>query len=273
MILVCSFSSPSSSRDGSFNVSLDKGKMITKNSKNILVADDSVFFRIKLSDILVEAGHRVRFARDGKEVINELRIDPNGIDLLILDLQMPNIDGFGVLKWLNENGYRGKFPVLAVTGVYEPTQVIERIKELGATGLITKGFTPEQIIYRVNRLLFPEKTRERIEPRIPISLPVDFSVGDKTYTGYLLNISASGLFLHTRVALLPGTMVRLRFILPGTNRLMDIKGIVRWSTESDKSRTFFGGCGIMFTSISEEDRRILAEFIKKEIKRLGIEEH
>ena len=40
--------------------------MITKNSKNILIADDSVFFRTKLSDILVEAGHKVRFAKDGR---------------------------------------------------------------------------------------------------------------------------------------------------------------------------------------------------------------
>ncbi len=70
--------------------------MITKNSKNIMVADDSLFFRTKLSDILVEAGHRVRFAKDGREVISELKIDPGGVDLLMLDLQLPEIDGFGV---------------------------------------------------------------------------------------------------------------------------------------------------------------------------------
>ncbi len=38
--------------------------MITKDSKNILLADDSLFFRTKLSDILVEAGHKVRFSKD-----------------------------------------------------------------------------------------------------------------------------------------------------------------------------------------------------------------
>ncbi|MBI5902715.1 MAG: response regulator, partial [Deltaproteobacteria bacterium] len=150
--------------------------MITEDSKNILIADDSVFFRTKLSDILIEAGHLVRFAKDGREVINEIKIDSNGIDLLILDLQMPDIDGFGVLKWMKENGYEGKFPVLAITGVYELSQVTENLKGLGAAGLMTKGFTPEQIIFRVNRALFPDKIQQGApRERVPVSVPVDFS--------------------------------------------------------------------------------------------------
>src|SRR3990170_613048 len=132
--------------------------MITEDSKNILVADDSVFFRTKLSDIIIEAGHRVRFAKDGREVINEIKIDTDGVDLLILDLQMPDIDGFGVLKWIRESGRHGRFPVLAVTGVYEPGDVLERLKDLGVNGLMSKASTPEQIIFRINRVLFPDKT-------------------------------------------------------------------------------------------------------------------
>ena len=84
--------------------------MIVRTSKNILLADDSVFFRTKLSAILTEAGHRVRFASDGREVIKEIQIDSKGIDLLVLDLQMPEVDGFGVLEWINNNGFKGKFP-------------------------------------------------------------------------------------------------------------------------------------------------------------------
>jgi CheY-like chemotaxis protein len=48
--------------------------MITENSKNILLADDSVFFRTKLSDILIEAGHKISFASDGREVINKVQL-------------------------------------------------------------------------------------------------------------------------------------------------------------------------------------------------------
>src|SRR3989338_2655372 len=164
--------------------------MITHDPKNILVADDSVFFRTKLSDILVEAGHRVRFAKDGKEVIEEIRSGPGGVDLIILDLQMPEVDGFGVLKWINEAGLKGRFNVLAVTGAYETTAVIDELKGLGANGFMSKGLTPEQIIFRVNRLLYTDKAEKGGKrERIPASIPADFTLGEETYTGMILNIS------------------------------------------------------------------------------------
>ncbi|MBI5344088.1 MAG: response regulator, partial [Deltaproteobacteria bacterium] len=242
--------------------------------KSILVADDSLFFRTKLSDILVEAGHKVRFAKDGREVINEVRIDAAGIDLLILDLQMPDIDGFGVLKWIKENGHAGKFPVLAVTGVYEPGGVLERLKELGASGLMTKGFTPEQTIFRVNRILFPEKAagdgRKQTE-RVPLSVPVDFTVGDLTRTGFLLNISETGTFLHTKFEILTGTVVRLKLSLPGSSRVIDAKGIVRWTTAEVAGKTLFGGSGIVFNSVSADDRELIKGFVASEVKRLGLD--
>ena len=246
--------------------------MITNDSKNIFIADDSVFFRTKLSDILVEAGHRVRFAKDGREVLSELRIDSTGIDLLMLDLQMPEIDGFGVLKWLNENGLRGKFPVLVITGVYEPVHVMEQLRGLGAAGLMTKGSTPEQIIFRVNRILFPDKIqRGSPRERVPVSLPVDFLLGDIIRTGFLLNLSTNGAFLHTKEELLTGALVHLRFTLPGAKRVMDVKGIVKWSTEEVASKTLFGGYGIMFTTVTDEDQEALKSFITAETKRLGLD--
>lgn len=246
--------------------------MITRDSKNILIADDSLFFRTKLSDILVEAGHKVRFARDGREVINEVKIDASGIDLLILDLQMPEVDGFGVLQWMEENGYRNRFPVLAITGVYEVGQVLERIKSLGAAGLMTKGFTPEQIIFRINRILFPEKAATGTSPRdrVPVSLPVDFVHGDVTRTGFLLNISETGTFLHTKVDMLTGSMLYLKFSIPGTSRVTEVKGMIKWSTSEVASKTLFGGYGVMFTSISPEDQRALKEFVEAEVRRIGL---
>jgi uncharacterized protein (TIGR02266 family) len=242
--------------------------MITKDPKNILVADDSVFFRTKLSAILIEVGHKVTFASDGREVIKKLQEDPNGIDLVILDLQMPHIDGFGVLEWMKNNGCNDRFPTLAVSGVYEPGEVMDRLRSLGVKGLMTKGFTPEQVIHRINQMLFPQKVEDRVEPRAPISAPVDFTLGDETYTGFLLNISSTGLFLHTRIDLLPGSALKLKFSLPGSTRIYNAKGTVRWSTPPNTDKTLFGGAGIMFTSISDGDRQQLKHYVEKEIKNL-----
>ncbi|TAN64000.1 response regulator [bacterium] len=247
--------------------------MIAKVSKRILIADDSVFFRTRLSDIFVEAGHRVRFAKDGQEVINEIKLNPNGIDLLVLDIQMPHVDGFGVLKWINENGFKGKFPVLAVTGVYEPVDVMNRLKRLGASGLVTKGFTPEQMIFRVNNILFPERSVEGAPRlRVPVSLPADFTVGDITRTGYILNISETGVFLHTKTDFLTGTNMLLKFSVPGSDKVISAKCVVKWTTVEVASQTLFGGSGIMFNSLSEDGQRIVREFVEAERKRLGMDE-
>ncbi len=244
--------------------------MITRECKTILLADDSIFFRTKLSTILTEAGHRVKFARDGKEVIEEISIDPSGIDLLILDLQMPEIDGFGVLKWMREKGHLGKFPVLAITGVYESSEVLEKVRSAGADGLMTKGFSPEQVLYRVHQLLFPENTAQRATDRVPLSVPADFTVGERTFTGFLLNISPNGLFLHTLEELLPGTVVHLKFSLPDNPKVIELQGVVRWTTHSNPKKHLFGGAGIMFTHVSEEDQKLIKEFVEKELRRLGL---
>ncbi len=244
--------------------------MITRNPKNILVADDSIFFRTKLSDILMEAGHQVRFANDGHDVIAELKKDHDAVDLLILDLQMPNIDGFGVLKWIKESGLKGPPPVLVVTGVYEPAYVTEELKYLGASGLITKGFTPEQVVFRVNRLLYADKT-DSASPRerVPVSVPVDFMLREATSTGFLLNISETGAFLHTKEDVLTGAYMRLKFILPGIDHLFDVRAVVQWSTNDISKKTLFGGFGVMFTAITDEERALLRDFVEAEIRRAG----
>ncbi|MBI5560010.1 MAG: response regulator [Deltaproteobacteria bacterium] len=247
--------------------------MITNDSKTILLADDSVFFRTKLSAILSEAGHRVRFASDGRDVIREIQIDPRGIDLLVLDLQMPNVDGFGVLEWMRDNGCGGNMPVLVITGIYEPGDVVARLKGLGAKGLLSKGFSPEQVVYRVNTLLFPEKKLDRKEDRVPVSVPVDFMVGEKTYTGFLLNISIGGVFLHTRVELLPGTLMSLKFSLRGIERVINARGIVRWVTPPSAANNLFRGAGVKFNEISAEDLYAVRKFIDNEMTKLAWQEH
>ncbi len=129
--------------------------MAAEGSKNIIVADDSIFFRTKLNDILLVAGHKVMLVNDGNAALEAVKANADKIDLMILDIQMPELDGFGVLQWIKENGYGGRFPVLVMTGELEATQILEKLKDLGASGYMSKELSPEQIIMRVNKILFP----------------------------------------------------------------------------------------------------------------------
>jgi uncharacterized protein (TIGR02266 family) len=247
--------------------------MTTKQPKNILLADDSVFFRTKIGTPLSEAGHIVTFAIDGREVIRKIEKNPKNIDLLILDLKMPNIDGFGVLKWIKDNGHSDRFPIVVITGVPVAGQVADQLISLGVTGFMGKSCPPEQVIHRINPILFPKKADTRNPPpRVPVSLQVDYTIGDVTHTGLLLNISASGLFLRTRTYILPGSEVGLKFSLPDSKKVFEISGTVKWSTPSTTSSRRFGGAGVYLVSISDEDREALRRFVDRENKKLLLEE-
>ena len=149
--------------------------MIKKDSKKILVAADDEFYRVKLGYILTQAGHEAMCVNDGRGVIEELKNDGDFFDLLILDLQMPRVDGYEVLEWMRDNNLTDRFPVLAVTGTYDSAHIFKRLQTLGTAGLITKASSPEQVIHKVNRILFPDM-EPRGNPRVPISIPVDCTV-------------------------------------------------------------------------------------------------
>jgi len=245
--------------------------MSTKDSKSVLVAVAGEFYEARLGPILAEAGHSVRVVKDKKELTGAFKGDPAGFDLIILDLDMPEVGGMGVFAWLKEKGVLGKSPVLALIDADITARTLGQLKNLGAAGIISKTFTQEHIAYNIKRLLFQEKVEKRAAARVPVSLPLDFTVGDNRHTGTLMNISSTGIFLQSGTELLIGARLNLLFSLPGFNRVLNLKGVVMWATRPSVGKALFGGSGIMFTAVSEEDQKVLDDFIALEVKRLGLE--
>jgi len=112
---------------------------------------------------------------------------------------------------------------------------------------------------------------EPVAERVPISTPISIAVGEQTYVGGLRNISATGIFLHSMEKLNPGTTARLRFTLPGENRIFNTEGIVKWSTASDNIKSYFTGSGIAFTSMSAEDRALIEKFVTAWARKVGLD--
>lgn len=246
--------------------------MLSKDAKNILVVDDSIFFRVKLEDMLTEAGHRVAVTSDGREAIEAIKAEVDIIDLLLLDLDMPDIDGFGVIDWIDASGLQGKFPVIVMTSIYEYSKVLERLRGTAVTGFMSKDLTPQEMVFQLNRHLFCWKAAEgaRSLERVPVSTPVQCILGERELKACLLNIGETGLFLTTGVALSTDDIVELRFTLPGINKEFDLKGRVIWSTSEVIDRTTFPGGGIKFTNLTSEDKKLLKTFVADELKRLGL---
>jgi CheY-like chemotaxis protein len=240
--------------------------------RNILIVDDSPFFRVSLSDMLAEAGHSVRSVKNGKEAIEEIKKGADKIDLLILDLEMPEVDGFGVLRWINENACGGKFPVVTITSIYEPTQVMQALKSLGAIGFLQKELPHEHLLININRLLASdEKTIGWINKgRVPVCIPAVFTAGGREYKGSLINISESGAFLRADAELSDGETLKLEFTLERQVRALKVEGAVRWHTHMGQANARVYWYGIMFTSADEDCRAALRDFIA-ETRKLGLE--
>jgi len=89
--------------------------------KHVLVAEDEAFLLSMIRSLLVKHGVRVSTARDGQEAIDSIDTDPP--DLLLLDLLMPNVDGFAVLQHRKKR--RLKFPVVVCTNLSDKKNIIK----------------------------------------------------------------------------------------------------------------------------------------------------
>lgn len=123
-------------------------------AQRILVAEDDLGIRELIRVRLRMAGYDVHTARNGVETVqrvNELRPDA-----LILDINMPLLDGFGVLAALSAGPGR-ILPVLVLTARHAGDDV-RRAVGLGARDYLTKPFNEAQLLGRVTRLLRPAFT-------------------------------------------------------------------------------------------------------------------
>jgi two-component system cell cycle response regulator DivK len=118
--------------------------------KRILVADDKPTGRELVRTVLEKAGYEIFEACDGIEALDAAhRVRP---DLIILDLHMPGLDGFGVVKELRSHGTFGSVPIIALTASAMQGDR-QRAEEAGFTGYITKPVSLKILRTEVERLL------------------------------------------------------------------------------------------------------------------------
>ena len=119
-------------------------------SKRILSVDDSITMRQMVSMTLRDAGYEMLEAEDGVEALKTLQSIPP-VDLVITDLNMPNMDGFGLIEKLRADSRYRFVPILMLTTESDPEKK-ERGKAAGATGWIVKPFNPERLIDVVRKV-------------------------------------------------------------------------------------------------------------------------
>ena len=113
----------------------------------LLLCDDSPIERLALAHYLRSQGYRVDEAGDGKAALYFLKHRP--VDLLLLDLQMPDVDGFDVLNYIDE--HRRALPVILLSGM-PPDEIQDKIASLRTRELpplLIKPVDPDQVVEMV----------------------------------------------------------------------------------------------------------------------------
>jgi len=120
-------------------------------SKTVLTIDDSRTMREMLNHALVEAGYRVLQAVDGVEGLEVLQANGGSVDVVITDINMPRLDGFGVIEGVRADPNHRATPILVLTTESDAAKK-ERARSAGATGWIVKPFNPVKLVDAVRRV-------------------------------------------------------------------------------------------------------------------------
>ena len=128
--------------------------------ETILIVDDSALNRMVLMEILGKENYTFLEAENGQQAVELLGWHPE-VDLLLLDITMPEIDGFGVLEAMNQYHWIEETPVIMISAEDGYT-FVERAYDLGASDYITRPFDARVVCRRVSNALMLYAKQKRL---------------------------------------------------------------------------------------------------------------
>ena len=128
--------------------------------EKILVIEDDEDIRDLLRYNLAKAGCDVSCAASGEEGLKMAREDE--VDLIVLDLMLPGIDGLGVCRTLRSNAATREIPIVMLTAKGEETDIVAGL-ETGADDYVTKPFSPRVLLARIRSVLRRKGNKSRFD--------------------------------------------------------------------------------------------------------------
>lgn len=131
------------------------------NTANVLLVDDNPKY---LKDALPYYGYNVRVAIDGIQALEILTGEDTNFDIILLDVMMPNMDGWATLKAIRSHSTTKHIPVIMITAVSEEQKIVAGLK-IGADDYITKPFVLPNLLARMEAVLRRSKWTKESFPK------------------------------------------------------------------------------------------------------------
>lgn len=136
-------------------------KSINENTLyNVLVVDDSIVVRRQINSMLQPRNYNVTLAKDGASALSALKSSP--YDLILLDLELPDMNGEEILKSLKKNSDTSEVAVIIMTGRYD-TDVVRRLLKQGANEFFLKPFIVEELLLKIDFWIDSKRKTREIE--------------------------------------------------------------------------------------------------------------
>lgn len=150
----------------------------------ILVVDDEIRIRRMLKDFLSGYGYNIMEAENGEQALEIFYDNNSKIDIILLDIMMPNMDGNAVLKEIREYSL---VPTIMLTAKGDEEDEISSLKN-GADDFISKPFSPTILLARIENVL--KRTQKLSDNNlVEGDLTIKLSTNDVLYKGELLNLT------------------------------------------------------------------------------------
>ena len=162
---------------------------LLQNKSQILLVDDSAMNRMMLAEILGDSYHILE-AENGRECLETLQAEAGNIALVLLDINMPVMDGFEVLKAMNANHTIEDIPVIMISSD-DSDAAIRRSYELGASDYVNRPFDARIVYRRVTNTIKLYAKPSLTEPSLILIIPI-ISIVTMLFSTWLSTKLSSG---------------------------------------------------------------------------------
>jgi uncharacterized protein (TIGR02266 family) len=198
-------------------------------ARTILVANESAAVTDRFVAALDGAGHRAIAIGSGAELLRRLQTGACDVDLIILDLRLPDAGGVAIVRALRGSAGGRSVPVLVFSGTVDGAKEVRDLADFGVAGYLNEHSAVQHILPSIAPHLFPDSFNRRSGPRVVLGVPVQYRFGDTIAAAVTLNVGSGGIAIRTTSPLESGSKIGVRFRIPGSRRDVEAEGRVTWS--------------------------------------------
>ena len=222
-------------------------------TKTVVVADDTAFVRDRFRTALENAGHKAITVKSAAELLGRVRADVATIDLIVLDLRLPQAPGVDLVRSIRKLD-DGKLAILVFSGTIASSEEVKDLAALGVAGYVNEYSAVQHILPSLAPHLFPDNFNRRGSPRVVLGIPIQYRFGNTIAAALTLNLSHGGIAIRTTSPLEAGAKIKVRFRMPGSKKDIDAEGRIAWSDRRV-------GMGIQFETVDSANQTIIDHFV------------